>query len=199
MAFATVYVIEPVATTKYPAGVPGAVVSWQDDQKTPSLAMFGLASISIYVGNAIQQTKLQVLSNSTDVSTTSSITFTPDPTIGPDGSDYFIRFESLSGKDSASAPFEAFSAKFTLTGMTGNFSASVQAEIAGQSTAPLGQTSSGTAGPTSTPSLTTSTASKTPTSTSSTSATATATSGAMSLNAGWAGIMLGAIVGVTMF
>jgi len=201
VAFATVFVTAPVASTIYSGGKPGAVVTWMDNGDAPLLPAFGLATISIYVGNAIQQTSLQVLSNSTDVSTVSTITFTPDPSIGPNDSNYFIRIESINGKDNVtSTPFEAFSAKFTLNSMTGTFPASVAAEIAGQSTAPLGgQTSSGTAGPTSTPSLTTSTASKTPTSTSSTSATAKASSGAMGLKAGWAGIVFGAVVGVTMF
>jgi len=201
VTFATVYVTEPVASTTYSGGKPGAVVSWTGSDKDPTLAVFGPAKISIYVGNAIQQTNLQVLSNSTDVSKTSSITFTPDPTIGPSGSEYFIRIESISGRDSTSTPFESFSAKFTLDSMTGTFPASVQAEISGQSTAPLGgQTTSGTTGPTSTPSLTTSTAATKPTSTSSTtSATAKASSGAMVLNAGWAGIVFGAVVGATMF
>jgi len=200
VAFATVFVTAPVASTIYSGGKPGATVSWMDDGNAPSLAVFGSATISIYVGNAIQQTSLQVLSNNTDVSKASTITFTPDPTIGPNDADYFIRFESINGRDNTSTPFEAFSAKFTLNSMTGTFPASVQAEIAGQSTAPLGgSTSSGTTGPTSTPSVTTSTASKSPTSISSTSATAKATSGAMGSKAGWAGIMFGAVVGVAMF
>jgi hypothetical protein len=201
VAFATVFVIAPVASTTYSGG-KSAVVSWQDDGNAPSLPLFGPSMISIYVGNALQQTNLQILSNSTDVSATSSITFTPTPTIGPNGDNYFIRFESINGKDKTSTPYEAFSAQFTLNGMTGTFSQSILAQIAGQSTAPLvgGQTSSGTTGPTSTPSLTTSTASNSATSASSTtSATAKATSGALGLKAGWAGIVFGAVVGVTMF
>jgi len=156
--------------------------------------------ISIYAGNAIEQTKLQSISNNTDVSAASTISFIVDPTIGPDSNEYFIRFESLKGMN-ASTPYESFSAKFTLTNMTGNFSAIVSAEIAGQSTAPLGgQTSSGTAGPTSSLSSASSTASKGPSGTSSTpSATAKAGSGAMGLKAGWAGIVFGAFVGVTLF
>jgi hypothetical protein len=200
VAFATVFVTAPVASTTYSGGA-SAVVSWQDDGNAPSLASFGPAMISIYVGNALQQTSLQVLSSSTDVSTTSTLTFTPNPDIGPNGNNYFIRFESISGKN-ASTPFEAFSAQFTLKSMTGTFSSSILAEIAGQSTAPLaGQASSGTTGPSSTPSLTTSTASNSPTSStaSSTSATAKGTSGAMGLKVGWAGIVFGAVVGVTMF
>jgi len=203
VAFATVFVTAPIASTTYSGGKP-ATITWQDDKNAPTLEMFGPATISIYVGNRIQQTSLQLLTSTSglDVSTTSTLTFTPDPTIGPNSNNYFIRFESVSGKDNTSTPYEAFSAQFTLDSMTGSFSSSVLAEIAGQSTAPLaGQASSGTTGPSSTPSLTTSTASNSPTSStaSSTSATAKATNGAMGLKAGWAGIVFGAVVGVTMF
>jgi len=202
VAFATVFVTAPVSSTTYSGGKP-ATITWQDDNNAPTLKMFGPATISIYVGNRIQQTSLQLLTSSSglDVSTTSTLTFTPDPTIGPNSNNYFIRFESVSGKDNTSTPYESFSAQFTLDNMTGSFSSSVLAEIAGQSTAPLAggsSSSSGTTGPTSTPSLTSSTSNK-PTSASSTTATAKATSGAMGFKAGWAGIVFGAVVGVTMF
>jgi hypothetical protein len=203
VAFATVYVTAPVATTTDQAG-QSAVVSWIDDNNAPTLAQFGPASISIYVGNAKQQTQLQVLNASVDVSKVSSINFTPDATIGPNGHEYFIRFQSLGLKDSSGNPAESFSALFALSGMTGAFASSVQLEIAGQSTAPFaGQSTSGTGS--STPSVTgssplTGSSSSTPTSTSSnTSATAKPSSGAMGLKARWVGIVFGAVVGVTMF
>jgi len=202
VALANVYVTAPVASTTYSGGKAGAIVAWSDDNLAPSLASIGLASISIYVGNSKQQTSLQVINNSIDVSKASSITFTPDATIGPNGQEYFIRFQSLKGVDNASQPLEAFSAKFTLNNMSGTFSASILSEIAGQSTAPLGgQTSSGTSSPTSAQSLVaTSTSNSTRTGASSTaSATAKPSSGAIGLKAGWAGILFGAVVGVTMF
>jgi len=202
VAYATVYVTAPVASTTYTAG-QSAVVNWQESGTAPLLKDFGLAKISIFVGNAQQQTPLQELSSGLDVSTAMTLSFTPDPKIGPNGNEYFIRFESAKLKDSAGFPVEAFSAKFTLTGMSGAFNSSVQAEIDGQSTAPLAPlVTSGASGATSssTPSLTSSSASKTPASTSSTtSATAKPSSGAMALKAGWAGIVFGAVVGVTMF
>jgi len=199
VAFATVFVTSPVASTT-DSGGKSAVVSWMDDGKAPSLAQFGASMISIYVGNAQQQTNLQIITNNTDVSTTSTMNFTPNPSIGPNDNHYFIRFESVNGKDSTGTPYEAFSAQFTLNSMSGSFSSSVLAEIAGQSTAPLGgQTSSGSTTPTATPAITTSTAPTTSATSSTTSATAKPTSGAMSLKAGWAGIVFGAIVGATMF
>jgi len=202
VAFATVYVTTPVASTTYKAGEV-AVATWMDDNIAPLLPQFGLASIAIFVGNADQQTRLQVLTPSIDVSKTMSFNFTPNADIGPDGQEYFLRFQSLSLTDAKGQPVESFSALFTLTGMTGTFASSVQAEIAGQSTAPFaGQSApvSGATSSTSTPSLTGSSASNTHTGTSSTtSATAKPSSGAMGLKAGWVGILFGAVVGVTMF
>ncbi|KAL4067427.1 hypothetical protein V8B97DRAFT_917627 [Scleroderma yunnanense] len=138
-ALANVYITAPVATTSWPGGQPAAV-TWQDDGQSPSLASFGAAKFSIYVGNANQQTPLQLISASVDVANVSSLTFTPDPTIGPNSGEYFIRVESLALKDAKSPqyPALAFSAKFTLTNMSGTFNSSIQQEIDGQSTAPIG-------------------------------------------------------------
>ncbi|KIM41567.1 hypothetical protein M413DRAFT_445540 [Hebeloma cylindrosporum] len=201
-AFATVFVTAPVASTTYSGGKP-AVVTWQDSGSAPSLKDFGPSKISIYVGNAQQQTSLQTLNESVDVSTTNSINFTPDASIGPNGNEYFIRFESLSLKDAAQPQFPAlaFSAKFTLDSMTGVFSAAILSQISGQSTAPLA-TQSTPAGITTPVAATTTAASssKKPTSTGSSAASASASSAAvLSSRAGWVGAVIGALVGVTMF
>ena len=76
----------PTESTTFTGGQQ-ATISWQDDGKTPSLASFGLASVSIYVGNALQQTSLQTIVPSVNVSTTASIQFTPDPKIGPNSAE----------------------------------------------------------------------------------------------------------------
>jgi len=196
VAFATLDVSQPVASTTYSGGDTGhALVMWHEGDADPPLAAFGPTKISIYTGNAQQQTSLQLITANLDVTTTSTLNFTVDPTIGPDSSHYFIRFESLNGKN-GSVPWEAFSAQFTLTNMTGVFSASVSAEIAGLSTAPLVSampTATGTSTPSSTTSLASTHSSSTP------SATSTSKSGAISIKAGWAGLVFGAIVGATMF
>ncbi|KAG2361049.1 hypothetical protein BDR07DRAFT_1510020, partial [Suillus spraguei] len=116
---------------------------WHDSESH----LFKAALVGIYTGNADQQTLLQTVSTSIDVSTTSSITFTPDGTIGPNSNEYFVRFTSLNLKDATNSQFpaEAFSAKFTLTGMTGTFNSTLQAEIDGQSTAPIGATATSSA------------------------------------------------------
>ncbi|KAF9224943.1 hypothetical protein BS17DRAFT_779332 [Gyrodon lividus] len=176
-ALANVYITSPVASTTFTAGQQ-ATVSWQDNGQSPSLVQFGNATFAIYVGNAIQQTPLQNIAT-VNVSTTSSIVFTPDGTIGPDSDEYFIRITSLTLMDPTQPqyPAEAFSAKFTLTGMTGSFNASIQAQIDGQSTAPIGPTSSV---PSASPSMT---AVKTSTVPATTSKATTSTSPSPSSNA----------------
>jgi len=199
-AFATVFVTAPVASSVYSGG-QSAVVSWQESGSAPLLQQFGLAKISIYTGNAQQQTSLQVVNPSVDVSTISSVNFIPDPTIGPNGNHYFIRFQSLNITDPTQAQTTAlaFSAQFTLNNMSGTFSASILSEIAGLSTAPLGGQTSASAGST-TAALPTTSASSSPTKASSSTPSATkSASGALNVKAGWAGVAFGAIVGVAMF
>jgi len=208
-ACANVFITSPVLTSSFAAGQP-ATISWKDDGAAPSLASFGAASIGLYVGNSLQQTQLQPISASVDVSTSGSVTFTPTASVGPNGAEYFIRFDSLALKDATNSQFpaQAFSAKFTLTGMTGTFSPDVQSQIDGQTTAPLagastvGQT---TAGQTTAAKPTTTGASSAKTSASGsktgTSATSAKTNGAsVSFNGSsmkmWIGVLAGVVVGV---
>ncbi|KZT60030.1 hypothetical protein CALCODRAFT_493023 [Calocera cornea HHB12733] len=81
---------------------------------------------------------------SVNVATTASIQFTVDPTIGPDSSAYFIRFTSAAYHDPTTPtyPYEQFSARFTMTGMTGTFNATVQSQINGATGAAALPTSS---------------------------------------------------------
>ena len=79
--------------------------------------------------------------------------------------------------------------------MSGAFTPAESAQIAGQSTAPLGGSASSTAGPTS--SLTFTTSSTLTQATSTPSATNAANS-AMGIKAGWVGLVFGALVGATV-
>jgi len=196
VAFASLFITAPFASTTYSGGQP-ALVQWvEHDDGPPTLQDFGPSKISIYAGNSQVQTSLQLLTPSLDVSTTSSMNFTVDSTIGPNSSHYFVRLESLNGKN-GSVPWLSFSGQFTLTNMTGSFSSAVLSEIAGQSTAPLASATPTATGGLTTPSLTTSLASTHSSSTP--SATTSSKSGAISIKAGWAGLVFGAIVGATMF
>ncbi|RPD61560.1 hypothetical protein L226DRAFT_534238 [Lentinus tigrinus ALCF2SS1-7] len=181
-AFATIYTTSPVGTTAWTAGQQ-QTISWQDDGSSPSLADFGNAKVSVYVGNAQQQTMVQSISDSVNVASTSSIVFTPDASVGENGAYYFIRFESLALKDATNSayPALAFSSKYTMSGMTGTFSADVKAQIAAAS----GTTSAAAAPATTSAAAGTTTSSKIATSKAATGTSASASStGSASAKAG---------------
>ncbi|WVW84879.1 hypothetical protein I302_106914 [Kwoniella bestiolae CBS 10118] len=147
--FAGVYITAPVAGTK---AIGGQVleVKWADDGKTPTVGSIGPCSVDIYTGSVNNQVKLQNLAASVDVSKTSSISATIDPSIGQDDSHYFVRFTSLSLKSESNPqyPYQAFSAMFPISSMTGQFNATVLAAIDASnatSTAPVSAASSGKA------------------------------------------------------
>ncbi|KAF8624699.1 hypothetical protein AX17_007030 [Amanita inopinata Kibby_2008] len=197
-ALGNVYITSPTGSTTFTGGQQ-ATINWQDDGTAPNLQQFGLAKISIYVGNAITQTPLQLISDNVDVSKTSNLQFVPNPSIGPNSNDYFIRVESLNLKDPKNPqyPALAFSSKFTLSGMSGQFNASIQSEIAGQSTAPIGGSTAAAAGASSA-SATSSKATTTSATHSSASAKSTHNA-AVNLKAGSFGLVMVGIVGAAVF
>ncbi|KAK0221035.1 hypothetical protein EDD85DRAFT_960562 [Armillaria nabsnona] len=146
-ALATVYITDPVGSTVWNAG-DTVTVSWQDDGSSPSLEAFGAAKFAIAVGNSLQQTTLQVIAENVDVATTSTLQFVPSANIGAPSDQYFIRVDSNELKDATNSQYPAlsFSAKFTIDGLSGSFNTSVQAQIDGQSTAPLAGASTSASG-----------------------------------------------------
>ncbi|KAG8950119.1 hypothetical protein FRC04_007974 [Tulasnella sp. 424] len=149
---ATIYVTEPVASTICTAGT-ACNVRWNDDGNVPVLATIGVCNIELCTGGVQQQTCLQTIAQA-DVSTNAYVTYLPDATVGPNGSMYFVKYTSLNYKDPATptVPFTAYSAKFTLNGMTGTFNATVQAQIDGvASSAAAVSTPAAAAGTTTTP------------------------------------------------
>jgi len=134
---ALIYTTAPVATTSWTANQP-ATVEWADDGNTPTLATIGACSIDLCTGGVTQQTCLQNIAPSLDVSTNAQVSFTPNPAIGASGDVYFIKYTSIGLMDPTSPQYHytAYSAKFTLLGMTGTFNATVLAEISAASAAP---------------------------------------------------------------
>jgi len=206
-ALAVPFITSPTASTKFTCGQQ-AEIKWQDSGSEPGLDKYGPSKISIYAGNAQQQTSLQLISDNTDLSKVSSVQFTPDCSVGPTGGEYFVRIESLSLKDDSPQkyPAMAFSSKFNLDNMSGKFSAAIQAQIDGQTTAPLatpsqtGVTAATTSPGTGTTSKPATTASVTGTSaTKKPTTSATSAASPLSASAGWAGALLSALVGVTLF
>jgi len=153
-AFAAVFITNPVATTNAQGG-QALTINWQDDGSSPTLAEIGPCEIGLYAGNMQQQTELQPIAPSVDVSKQTSQDFNINAALGPNFNSYFIRFTSLSLKDATNSqfPYEAFSAKFALSGMSGSFSPSVQAQVNGVTSAsgaatPTGAAATASAAPT---------------------------------------------------
>ncbi|KAJ1301112.1 hypothetical protein OPQ81_003527 [Rhizoctonia solani] len=142
-AFAAPYFTAPVAGTVCKAGEP-CVITWQDDGKAPTLAQFGDCTVGVYAGSSQQQSLMQNLAV-TNAQTAGSVQFVPDPAMGEDSTSYFIKMISINTADPSNAQYKAtaYSAMFSLTGMTGKFNSTVQAQIAGtagSSTAVLSST-----------------------------------------------------------
>lgn len=144
---ATVYMTSPTAQTTCTGGKQCSI-AWNDDGKPPSLAQFGMADVGVWVGSVTAQTQVQHIQAGVNVSTTAAIQFTIDPSVGPNGNFYFVRFTSASFQDPTTLyPAEAFSAKFALTGMSGTLNSTVQAEISGASSNPIPSPSALTSAP----------------------------------------------------
>jgi hypothetical protein len=93
----------------------------------------GSCSIALYTGNAQQQTLLQSISAGYNMAQFGSIDWLPDASVGPNSDLYFIRIEALNFKslDNPAAPYQSFSAKFTLTGMTGQWTPEISSQLQG--------------------------------------------------------------------
>lgn len=188
-AAAELSVTAPIAGTTCTGGQV-CQVAWEDNHTGVTLAQQGNCTVALYTGNSQQQTFLQPIAFPTaiNVATTAAIQFTVDPTIGPNGSMYFIRFSStsLQNPNSTGNPYLSFSAKFTLAGMSGTFNSTVQGQLAALSS---------TAGATATGATTThaTTSSSHTTTTSSTASHTSTTGGALPNAAGSALVAAGAL------
>jgi len=131
LANANVFVTAPTASTSIPAG-QNFTIKWQDDGNSPTSQSFGAATVGLWVGSVNQQFLLQAIGD-VDVSKETSIAWTPDASVGPDSNAYFIRFTSVNLKDANNSQYnaEAFSSKFSLTGMKGTFNSTIQGVISG--------------------------------------------------------------------
>ncbi|KAJ9117910.1 hypothetical protein QFC20_000191 [Naganishia adeliensis] len=113
-ALAGVYITNPVVNS---TARPGELftIRWVDDGTTPHLATIGSSQIALYTGSPTQQTFLQELAASIDVSTSNSVDAWIDSNLGPSGEYYFIRITSNSLKDTAQPqyPYQSYSARFT--------------------------------------------------------------------------------------
>ncbi|KAI0342417.1 hypothetical protein BDW22DRAFT_1429257 [Trametopsis cervina] len=132
----------PVASTVWPAGQQ-QTIQWSDNGSPPTATDFGDCSVGIFVGGTTVEAEVQRIADNVAIATLTSIAFTPNPAVGPNLNEYFIRFTSNTCKDASGFPCEAFSAKFALSGMTGTFNSTIQS---------IADSASGTAPPVAAPS-----------------------------------------------
>ncbi|BGP15566.1 hypothetical protein JCM10213_001343 [Rhodosporidiobolus nylandii] len=127
---ARVYIYKPVESSNYQPG-DSFTVSWRDDGNTPSWTAWGPSTVGLYTGSPTSQTLLADLGSVNDASETYETRIVIDGKWGGDSSDYFIRVQSESATSDNGDPLQAFSARFTLSKMTGEFSDEVKAQLAG--------------------------------------------------------------------
>lgn len=112
-------------------------VEWNDDGKAPRHRDWGRVNIYLAVGSRDVQYKVQTLATNVSYNEDSA-SYKIDPTVGPSGGYYFLRFEGTNTTTNA-VPAMAFSARFTLNNMSGTFNSTIQQAVSGAAgTAPLG-------------------------------------------------------------
>ncbi|CAD6916359.1 unnamed protein product [Tilletia controversa] len=121
-ALANIVVHSPVAATKAKGG-EALDVNWVDDGKVPTTKQYGDINVFLCTGSSQVQYRLQELKGGVKNTKTSG-SWKIDPTAGPNSDKYFIRFEGTNVAANGSAPL-AFSARFTLSGMTGTWNSTI--------------------------------------------------------------------------
>jgi len=125
------YFTSPIGTTSCTGGQP-CTVSWKDDGNVPLLAAYGDCTIGVYAGSQNEQSLMQAISPA-NAASTASVIFTVDPGMGENSNAYFIKMISTTAADPTQPTYKAtaYSAMFTLTGMTGTFNQTVKSQVAG--------------------------------------------------------------------
>lgn len=134
-ALANIYITNPVAASIIVAGA-NFTVTWQADPDLalPRATSFGMTNVGLYTGSINTQTRILSLGQVADpVGGTNRLSITIPATAGPNSAEYFIRFDSANS--TLAAPIQAFSARFTMQGMTGTFTPEAIAQNAALSAA----------------------------------------------------------------
>ncbi|GAA5928062.1 hypothetical protein JCM1841_005893 [Sporobolomyces salmonicolor] len=140
------YLVKPTASDSFNSGKQ-FTVTWIDNNNAPTSEAFGASTLYIATGSSTQHTNLATLGHVASPSNTTEVKITVDASWGPDSDLYFILLQSDSGVDSTGIPLQSFSARFSLTKMTGTFSSAVLAQISGISSgAPVSTSSTAAAG-----------------------------------------------------
>lgn len=129
-ALSTIYITNPVSNTKLKGG-DKVNIHWQDNGQSPKTSDWGAIDIWLAAGSESSQFKLDKVASNLSTSR-SSRSYTIPKNIGPSGQYYFFRFESQKAAANGTATYMAFSARFNLSGMSGNFNSTVLAAAQGK-------------------------------------------------------------------
>ncbi|CDS00647.1 uncharacterized protein SPSC_03110 [Sporisorium scitamineum] len=129
-AVSTIVVTKPVASTTGHGG-KRLDIEWSDDGKAPTHRDWGRINIYLATGSRDVQFKLQTLDRNVSYNQGGG-SYKIDPTSGPSGGYYFIRFEGTNTTTNA-VPAMAFSARFSLDQMTGTFNSTIMSTLQGTS------------------------------------------------------------------
>ncbi|CCM05625.1 uncharacterized protein FIBRA_07854 [Fibroporia radiculosa] len=119
LARATLYVTEPVSSTTCYGGQT-CTVTWLDDGAAPLLAEIGACYVGLY---STDKNVLVQQIEPVNVASVHSLEFIPDPSAGPNTSNYYIMFTSVE-----LANYTQYSADFTLKSMSGIFAIPVPSD-----------------------------------------------------------------------
>lgn len=107
-------------------------VEWNDDGKSPSRRDWGRVNIYLATGSRDVQYKLQTLDTNVSYDQ-GQARYSIDANAGPNGGYYFLRFEGTNTSAAGGIPPMAFSARFTLDQMSGNFNSTIMSQVSGVS------------------------------------------------------------------
>ncbi|ETS63071.1 hypothetical protein PaG_02846 [Moesziomyces aphidis] len=130
-AVSTIVITKPVASTTGHGG-KRLSVEWNDDGKSPSRRDWGRVNIYLATGSRDVQYKLQTLDTNVSYDQ-GQARYSIDANAGPNGGYYFLRFEGTNTSAAGGIPPMAFSARFTLDQMSGNFNSTIMSQVSGVS------------------------------------------------------------------
>ncbi|KZT28234.1 hypothetical protein NEOLEDRAFT_1129584 [Neolentinus lepideus HHB14362 ss-1] len=113
---AELYVVSPTSGSTCQAGQP-CTVTWLDDGVEPLLSSIGACTIGLYTGSDELLQEIEPV----NVASSLSLQFAPNAAVGPNGDGYYVRFASVSLRQTnSSTPYISYSPFFRLDGMSGS-------------------------------------------------------------------------------
>ncbi|MBW0524377.1 hypothetical protein O181_064092 [Austropuccinia psidii MF-1] len=115
---AVLFITSPVLNTVCVGGKP-CPVSWTDNQadNAPSINTYGPTTIGLFTGTQTQQSEIYRLAIVDPGKLDKTMVNIP-ANVAPDGNEYFIRLDPIKPPGGNVSLYQAFSARFTLSGMT---------------------------------------------------------------------------------